>query len=180
MHGRPWVSPAFIGSALWAGTTAALFQAQVFLQDRGWLDTAEAATDLTLDTFYGLFTFVVPGSDVYSISQGVSTVDAGGMDAGAIDVLIATVERIDSLRSELFRFGPADRSQPPWVRELAQSTLSGTTQDHEDRAIKPYACFCCTAYVCLWALCHEYRWSKRRCATVREMKEGPSRSAIRC
>jgi hypothetical protein len=31
-----------------------------------------------------------------------------------------------------------------------------------------------------WVLCHEYRRSKRRCATVREMKEGPSRSAIRC
>jgi len=29
-------------------------------------------------------------------------------------------------------------------------------------------------------LCHEYRRSKRRCATVREMKEGPSSSAIRC
>jgi len=29
-------------------------------------------------------------------------------------------------------------------------------------------------------LCHEYRRSKRRCVTVREMKEGPSRSAIRC
>jgi hypothetical protein len=27
-------------------------------------------------------------------------------------------------------------------------------------------------------LCHEHRPSKRRCATVREMKEGPSRSAI--
>jgi murein endopeptidase len=31
-----------------------------------------------------------------------------------------------------------------------------------------------------WVLCHEYRRSTRRCATVREMKEGPSRSAIRC
>ncbi len=31
----------------------------------------------------------------------------------------------------------------------------------------------------LMALCHEYRQSKRRCATVREMKEGPSGSAIR-
>jgi hypothetical protein len=29
-------------------------------------------------------------------------------------------------------------------------------------------------------LCHEYRRSTRRCVTVREMKEGPSRSAIRC
>ena len=28
-------------------------------------------------------------------------------------------------------------------------------------------------------LCHEYRRSKRRCVTVREMKEGPSGSAIR-
>ena len=27
-------------------------------------------------------------------------------------------------------------------------------------------------------LCHEHRPSIRRCATVREMKEGPSRSAI--
>ena len=31
----------------------------------------------------------------------------------------------------------------------------------------------------LMVLCHEYRRSKRRCATVREMKEGPSGSAIR-
>jgi transposase len=31
-----------------------------------------------------------------------------------------------------------------------------------------------------WVLCHEYRRSTRRYATVREMKEGPSRSAIRC
>ena len=30
-----------------------------------------------------------------------------------------------------------------------------------------------------WVLCHEHRRSKRRCATVREMKEGPSGSAIR-
>jgi hypothetical protein len=31
-----------------------------------------------------------------------------------------------------------------------------------------------------WVLCHEYRRSKRRCVTVREMKVGPSGSAIRC
>jgi hypothetical protein len=29
-------------------------------------------------------------------------------------------------------------------------------------------------------LCHEHRQSTRRCATVREMKERPSGSAIRC
>jgi len=31
----------------------------------------------------------------------------------------------------------------------------------------------------LRVLCHEHRPSTRRCATVREMKEGPSGSAIR-
>jgi predicted phage-related endonuclease len=30
-----------------------------------------------------------------------------------------------------------------------------------------------------WVLCHEHRRSTRRCATVREMKAGPSGSAIR-
>jgi len=32
----------------------------------------------------------------------------------------------------------------------------------------------------LLAVCHEHRRSTRRCATVREMKVDPSRSAIRC
>jgi len=31
-----------------------------------------------------------------------------------------------------------------------------------------------------WVVCHERSRSKRRRATVREMKEGPSGSAIRC
>ena len=31
-----------------------------------------------------------------------------------------------------------------------------------------------------WVLCHELRRSTRRSATVREMEEGPPRSAIRC
>ena len=30
-----------------------------------------------------------------------------------------------------------------------------------------------------WAVCHEHRHGYWRCATVREMKEGPSGSAIR-
>src|ERR1035437_8960104 len=30
-----------------------------------------------------------------------------------------------------------------------------------------------------WVVCHEHRRSKRRCATVREMKEGPSRPEVR-
>jgi hypothetical protein len=36
------------------------------------------------------------------------------------------------------------------------------------------------AYQCpRWVVCHEHRRSKRRCVTIREMKEGPSGSAIR-
>ena len=35
------------------------------------------------------------------------------------------------------------------------------------------------AYVRMEVLCHEHHRSKRRCGTVREMKEGPSGSAIR-
>jgi len=35
------------------------------------------------------------------------------------------------------------------------------------------------AWCRLWVVCHEHRRSKRRCATVREMKEGPSRPEVR-
>ena len=38
---------------------------------------------------------------------------------------------------------------------------------------------CARAMSRLWVLCHEHRRSTRRCATVLEMKEGPSGSAIR-
>jgi hypothetical protein len=31
----------------------------------------------------------------------------------------------------------------------------------------------------IWVVCHEHRRSKRRCVTIREMKEGPWGSAIR-
>src|SRR6516164_6348665 len=84
---------SFIGSTLCAGATAALLQAQPFLNTRGWLDTARAATpDLTRDTFNGLLAFVVPGSDAYSLAQGVSAGSLGGVDANATDILIATVD----------------------------------------------------------------------------------------
>src|SRR5690349_538731 len=83
----------FLGDALWAGLAAALVQAHGFAKDQRWLGAAQAATtDLTRDTFNGLLAFVVPGSDAYSVSQGVSTAEPGGVDAGAADVLIATVD----------------------------------------------------------------------------------------
>ena len=43
-----------------------------------------------------------------------------------------------------------------------------------------YRSKCCTCSGPLWVVCHERSRSKRRRATVREMKEGPSGSAIRC
>src|SRR3954449_12920791 len=83
---------SFLGNTFSAALTAALIQAQPFLKARGWLDAAQAAPDLTHDTFNGLFAFVLPGSDAYSVAQGVSTADQGGVDAGVIDVFITTVD----------------------------------------------------------------------------------------
>jgi hypothetical protein len=71
---------------------AALIQAQPFVKARGWLDAAHAAPDLTHDTINGLLAFVLPGSDPWSLAQGVNTADPGGVDAGVVDVLIATID----------------------------------------------------------------------------------------
>src|SRR3954451_11008232 len=82
----------FLGNAFAAAATAALLQAQPFVTARGWLDAAHAAPDLIHDTVNGLLAFVLPGSDAWSIAQGVSTADPGGVDAGATDVFIATID----------------------------------------------------------------------------------------
>jgi hypothetical protein len=55
------------------------------------------------------------------------------------------------------------------VRPAGCPMRASSSLDHQARRRRPEL-----------ALCHEYRRSTRRCATVREMKEGPSRSAIRC
>jgi hypothetical protein len=83
---------SFLGNALASAATAALIQAQPFLKARGWLDAAHASPDVTHDTFNGLLAFVLPGSDVYSIAQGVSTADPGGVDTGVTDVLVRTID----------------------------------------------------------------------------------------
>lgn len=43
------------------------------------------------DTLNGLLAFVVPGPDTYSVAQGVSTPEPGGVDAGVLDALIDTL-----------------------------------------------------------------------------------------
>jgi hypothetical protein len=83
---------SFLGNAFAAAAMAALIQAQPFVKARGWLDAAHAAPDLTHDTINGLLAFVLPGSDLWSLAQGVSTADPGGVDAGVVDVLIATID----------------------------------------------------------------------------------------
>src|SRR6266581_1163463 len=84
---------AFFGHMALASAAVALTQAPEFLRSGGWLEAAEASTtDLVHDTFNGLLAFVVPGRDPYSMAQGVSTVEAGGVEAGATDVLLATLD----------------------------------------------------------------------------------------
>jgi hypothetical protein len=84
---------SFGWSVLSMTAVAATMQGRDFLAGRGWLEAAEAApADLIHDTFNALLAFVVPGSDEYSIAQGMSTAEPGGVDAGAIDVLLATLD----------------------------------------------------------------------------------------
>jgi hypothetical protein len=45
------------------------------------------------DTFNGLLAFVVPGSDEYSVAQGVSTIEPGGVDAHVTDIFITTLDQ---------------------------------------------------------------------------------------
>ena len=64
-----------------------------FSREPRWLEAAQAAsTDLVHDTFNGLLAFVVPGPDGYSVSQGVTTSEPGGVGAGVTDVLITTLD----------------------------------------------------------------------------------------
>ena len=51
-----------------------------------------AGPDLVHDALNGLLAFIVPGPDPYSLAQGVSTVEPGGVDAGVAEVLIRTLD----------------------------------------------------------------------------------------
>jgi hypothetical protein len=83
----------FVGNAVLAAAASAIVPARSFLGRQGWLEVAqEAGPDLLHDTFNGLLAFVVPGPDRYSVSQGVSTPELGGVDAGVADALIAALD----------------------------------------------------------------------------------------
>lgn len=69
---------------------AALAPLPGVLKRTGLLDDALAATpDVVSETFNGLVAFVVPGPDAYSVAQGESSAEPGGIDAGATPALIA-------------------------------------------------------------------------------------------
>ena len=84
---------SFVTSVLAATAATAVFQGRVFLASRGWLAAAEASQpDLVHDTFNGLFAFVVPGSDPYSVAQGTATAEPGGVEAGAVEQFLVTLD----------------------------------------------------------------------------------------
>jgi hypothetical protein len=112
----------FLFSALLGAAAAPLVGSPLWARR---LDAAsQPAPDLLHDTFSGLVAFVVPGSDRYSVAQGVSTADAGGLDVGDIDDLIATL----------------DESTPfvPQFSVLTASVLNGLAQAVNAAAVGPF------------------------------------------
>lgn len=47
-----------------------------------------------VDAMNSLLAFVVPGSDSWSVAQGVTTLEPGGVDAGVVDALIETLDLV--------------------------------------------------------------------------------------
>ena len=81
----------FVGQMMFAGAAAALMQIPDFLGRRGAFAHA-ASADVLHETFNALLAFVVPGRDEYSIQQGDVAADPGGVEAGGVDSLIATID----------------------------------------------------------------------------------------
>jgi hypothetical protein len=76
-----------------AAIAAVLAEVPALLKLRGWYDPAYALeTNLTIDTFNGLVSLVLPGHDAYSIAQGESNAGPGGVDNGTTAVLIHAID----------------------------------------------------------------------------------------
>ena len=88
MHNTsPLSRRSFVGRALAA--TGALVSLPEAVRRLGLAETVAAASpDLVSDTINGLVAFVVPGPDPYSVAQGESTAEPGGIDALAAPALI--------------------------------------------------------------------------------------------
>lgn len=84
----------FLARAGLVGIGAVLAQLPGVLRARGMLDVAAAQDlDLIRDTINGLIAFVVPGPDEYSVAQGESTAEPGGVAAGGTEALILNLDR---------------------------------------------------------------------------------------
>jgi hypothetical protein len=77
-----------------AAAAAALAKSALFLPGCGGQRSLVMAVQSgpLYDTFHGLEAFVVPGTDDYSVHQGVSTPEPGAVDAGITDVLIQDLD----------------------------------------------------------------------------------------
>ncbi len=74
---------------------------------------------LARDTIGGLIAFAVPGPDGYSLTQGVSTTEPGGVDAGGVDFMLSALDT----------FYPAhDQLLTPVVQALATGLSDGARQ----------------------------------------------------
>src|SRR5262249_32325025 len=74
-----------------AGAAAVLRPFTSPLSQRSAMVALTAEADLLRDTMNGFVAFVVPGPDEYSMAQGVSTSEPGGLDAHATDFLIGAL-----------------------------------------------------------------------------------------
>jgi hypothetical protein len=80
----------FLRIGLLTSAAAALAASPAFTE---LLRTVQASTpDLVHDTYSGLLAFIVPGPDAYSVAQGLSTPEAGGIDTGVLDILITVID----------------------------------------------------------------------------------------
>lgn len=89
---------SLLGCSMLAACAAALEPLAQVILDRGWAKVVKAdEPDLLIlvrDTMNGLVAFVVPGRDSYSVHQGISAVESGGIDANIVDHLIASIDML--------------------------------------------------------------------------------------
>jgi hypothetical protein len=114
---------SFLESTLVVAAASAILQARHLLGGVA-VEAAQAPSkDLIHDTFNGLLAFVVPGPDEYSLSQGVSTPEPGGVDAAAATVLIAT---LDASTPFLPQFSATAAAILNGLAQVVNPSLAGT------------------------------------------------------
>jgi hypothetical protein len=79
-------------------------------------DIEQLLQALARDTMGGLAAFCVPGPDGYSLTQGVSTAEPGGVDAGGIDFMLSALDTF---------FPMHDEALTPIVQSLATGLSDG-------------------------------------------------------